>query len=530
MKIHIVKKGDTLFDLSKKYNVPLQKLIEANPQISNPDQLGVGMKVKIPTTAVPVEEGIIYKHTVKQGDSLWKLAKAWGLPLQTLVSANPQLSDPNVLKVGEIINIPGAGSTGSNNPHDNIGANPAPISPAAKKNTAPKENIKPENVKTENIKPENIKPENVKPENIKPIAENSKPAPIAKPESIKLESVKVENIKIVENVMPMPVIPQQLPQMETKPMKYEETPCMPKQPCPELISPYQFQVEQPPMMMAEQQLPYPPCGCSGHSPQPDNLFQPYQVENEKVSSYYDFPPVWQNEVAMGEYPGLSNAPMYQSPQYVNPCAPEHYAHYGHHPHQAYQPYSYSEQEHAVPEQFWPNAPHPGGDNAPWAQASLIGNNASLYGANVFPNTPYSNSWHPPYHQPMHAYSPCGCSGHSSPIQPYANAPYLAQPYQGTMPNIPGSPLGGFGALDQMQEDCYKGGTREEDAIVQANNDAKEKASDTAQAVATTQQATKEARISEVKKSKQQGRDSASKGKKTAQRKKSSGRRKLWINQ
>ncbi|MFD3260688.1 LysM peptidoglycan-binding domain-containing protein [Paenibacillus lentus] len=528
MKIHIVKKGDTLFDLSKKYNVPLQKLIEANPQISNPDELSVGMKVKIPATAVPVEEGIIYKHTVKQGDSLWKLAKAWGLPLQTLVNANPQLSDPNVLKVGEVIHIPGPASSGSNNPPDNMGANPAPIGSAGKKNTAPKENIKPENIKPENIKPENIKPENVKPENIKPITENPNPVPIAKPESIKLESVKVENIKIIENVMP--VIPQQLPQMEIKPTKYEEPPCLPKKHCPELISPYQFQVKQPPMLMAEQKMPYPPCGCPDHGKQPDNLFYPYHTENEKVSSYYDFPPAWPNDSAMGEYPGLSGAPDYQSPQYVNPCAPaEHYTHYGHQPYHTYEPYSYPEQENAMPEHYGPNAPYPGGDNSYWGQAQLSSNNAPLYAANASPNMPYPYPMHNPYYESMHSYSPCGCSGHQPPIQPYANAPYFAHSYPGGMPNVPVSPLGGYGAPDSMQEECYKGGKREEGLEIQANNEAEERASGANQTADTPNQAKKEVNISEVKKSKQQGRESASKSKKPTARKKYRGRRNPWIN-
>lgn len=140
MKIHIVKKGDTLFELSKKYNVPLEKLIEANPQIANPNQLNVGDKVKIPAVAVPIggEPGNIYKHVVKQGDTLWKLSKAWGLPLQNLIAANPQLNDPNQLKVGDIVNIPtgsGAPAGGADNPSGaNTGMLPAQT---GKKNTAP---------------------------------------------------------------------------------------------------------------------------------------------------------------------------------------------------------------------------------------------------------------------------------------------------------------------------------------------------------------------------------------------------------
>lgn len=108
MKIHIVKQGDSLYALSQKYGVPLQKLIEANPQISNPNVLAVGDKVKIPTAPVSVPENseVYYKHTVKQGDTLWKLSKAWGIPLKDMVEANPQLKNPNVLMLGEVVNIP----------------------------------------------------------------------------------------------------------------------------------------------------------------------------------------------------------------------------------------------------------------------------------------------------------------------------------------------------------------------------------------------------------------------------------------
>lgn len=54
MRIHIVRPGDTLWKLAKRYNVPLQRLIDANPLIRDPDNLVVGMKVRIPTGGVPV--------------------------------------------------------------------------------------------------------------------------------------------------------------------------------------------------------------------------------------------------------------------------------------------------------------------------------------------------------------------------------------------------------------------------------------------------------------------------------------------
>ncbi|MBY9079368.1 LysM peptidoglycan-binding domain-containing protein [Paenibacillus sp. HN-1] len=108
MKIHIVKQGDTLYELAQKYGVPLEKLIEANPQLTNPDVLNIGDKVKIPVPASPVPESgeLYHKHTVKQGDTLWKLSKAWGIQLKDLIEANPHIKNPDVLKIGDVINIP----------------------------------------------------------------------------------------------------------------------------------------------------------------------------------------------------------------------------------------------------------------------------------------------------------------------------------------------------------------------------------------------------------------------------------------
>lgn len=49
MKIHVVKQGDTLYDLAKKYGVDLQNLIDVNPHIKDPDVIHIGDKIKIPS-------------------------------------------------------------------------------------------------------------------------------------------------------------------------------------------------------------------------------------------------------------------------------------------------------------------------------------------------------------------------------------------------------------------------------------------------------------------------------------------------
>lgn len=56
MKIHIVQKGDTLWKIAQKYGVDFNELKHVNTQLSNPDMIMPGMKIKIPTGSVPVQK------------------------------------------------------------------------------------------------------------------------------------------------------------------------------------------------------------------------------------------------------------------------------------------------------------------------------------------------------------------------------------------------------------------------------------------------------------------------------------------
>lgn len=184
MKIHMVKKGESLYLIAQKYNVPLEALIGANPEIANPDAIDVGMKVKIPAPAHPAYE-MMHQHTVQQGDTLWKLSKAWGIPLSDMIKANPQLKNPNVLLTGEVVNIPklpAAGSGGAS--HSMPGVIPG------KKNTA-------------------VMPEAV--------VEEMPAAPLPVPEVKEAEMAAPEPVMQETPPMPLPTpMPMPLPHVETK--------------------------------------------------------------------------------------------------------------------------------------------------------------------------------------------------------------------------------------------------------------------------------------------------------------------------
>lgn len=50
-----MQKGDSLWKISKKYGVDFQELKKLNSQLSNPDLIMPGMKIKIPSSGVPVK-------------------------------------------------------------------------------------------------------------------------------------------------------------------------------------------------------------------------------------------------------------------------------------------------------------------------------------------------------------------------------------------------------------------------------------------------------------------------------------------
>jgi morphogenetic protein associated with SpoVID len=66
VKIHVVKRGDTLWNLAEKYGVDFEQLKKINSHLADPDNLMPGMKVKIPTNAVPVKKDTGKKEIPKK--------------------------------------------------------------------------------------------------------------------------------------------------------------------------------------------------------------------------------------------------------------------------------------------------------------------------------------------------------------------------------------------------------------------------------------------------------------------------------
>lgn len=91
---YVVKKGDTLYSIARAYGLSVQQLMTAN-KLTNANVIKIGQVLTIPTTT----------YTVKAGDTLTKIAGAHGITLQQLLSVNA-ISNPNLIKIGQILKIP----------------------------------------------------------------------------------------------------------------------------------------------------------------------------------------------------------------------------------------------------------------------------------------------------------------------------------------------------------------------------------------------------------------------------------------
>ena len=79
---YIVEKGDTLYSLSKRFNISIEELKRINNL--NNDVLSIGQVLKLSNT----DDNEYDTYIVKKGDSLWAISKEYNIPLNELIKIN----------------------------------------------------------------------------------------------------------------------------------------------------------------------------------------------------------------------------------------------------------------------------------------------------------------------------------------------------------------------------------------------------------------------------------------------------------
>ena len=103
--VYTVKRGDSLWNIANEYNVSVNDIVDYNNLGTTLLQIGQQLLIPNITNDSPTEEdeiGITY--IVKSGDSLWSIAKRYNIKVDDLKSANNLTN--NLLSIGQELIIP----------------------------------------------------------------------------------------------------------------------------------------------------------------------------------------------------------------------------------------------------------------------------------------------------------------------------------------------------------------------------------------------------------------------------------------
>lgn len=115
---YTVRAGDTLWKIARKYNCSITEIVAANSdRIKNPNRIHAGWQLKIPQSGAPITGGTpdavlpenkksgIY--IVRQGDTLWKIARKYGCSVAEIISLNRELiRNPALIYSGWELKVP----------------------------------------------------------------------------------------------------------------------------------------------------------------------------------------------------------------------------------------------------------------------------------------------------------------------------------------------------------------------------------------------------------------------------------------
>lgn len=96
--IYTVQRGDTLWSIANKYGITVDELVNYNNLSST--TISIGQELKIPTGEVANPT----TYTVQNGDTLWSISRKYNVSVNDIIQANNLSS--SVLQIGQTLTIP----------------------------------------------------------------------------------------------------------------------------------------------------------------------------------------------------------------------------------------------------------------------------------------------------------------------------------------------------------------------------------------------------------------------------------------
>ena len=113
-RVHVVRSGETLYRIGKQYGVSVADLYRLNP--SARQGIRVGERLVLPSgvsTTAPSDEEF---YAIKKGDTLYSIARRTGTTVRELMALNTFLKSPDDIAVGMIIKLPAYSTTSPSSP------------------------------------------------------------------------------------------------------------------------------------------------------------------------------------------------------------------------------------------------------------------------------------------------------------------------------------------------------------------------------------------------------------------------------
>jgi LysM repeat protein len=110
---YIVARGDTLKSLANRFNTSMDYLMSLNSDITNANVIYEGQRLIVPTDGgviTPPPSGN-HIYVIQRGDTLKKIAIWTNTTVDAILQVNPQISNANLIYVGQSINLPASVST-----------------------------------------------------------------------------------------------------------------------------------------------------------------------------------------------------------------------------------------------------------------------------------------------------------------------------------------------------------------------------------------------------------------------------------
>ncbi|GEL78213.1 LysM peptidoglycan-binding domain-containing protein [Tenuibacillus multivorans] len=96
MNIHVVRSGDTLWQIARRYGSDINQIALANG-LEDEDVLVVGQALVVPNPET--------EYVIQPGDALWEIAQRYNVPLNELAAYN-NIVNPSLIFVGDMLVMP----------------------------------------------------------------------------------------------------------------------------------------------------------------------------------------------------------------------------------------------------------------------------------------------------------------------------------------------------------------------------------------------------------------------------------------